>query len=216
MAEKGNASRTPSRVRDARPSDLGAVVGVHRIAFRGFFLDQMGPRFLRAYYASIIDFPQAIFLVHEDEACRVDGFAVGFLDPEAYYAHFRSRRLRMAPIIALALLRRPNLLVEIARNTRRVSSVKPGSNATVELSSIGTRRHGAGIGSHLLRAFCDRSREMGAREIVLTTDRDHNEGVLSFYLAHGFEKGGIEARGRRVLQIMFKSLGEAAPSAAVG
>lgn len=197
----------PSGVRDAVAGDLTSVVRVHQASFRGFFLDRMGPRFLRAYYSSVLQFGGAIFLVHQDEAGEVDGFAVGFRDPGAFYHYFKSRRLRLAPIIALSLLRRPALLLKIARNTGRIAgSEKSGEAANVELSSIGTNRPGSGIGSLLLGAFCTRSRRLGGAKIVLTTDRDNNDAVLNFYLAHGFEKRGTEFRGERVLQCMSRDL----------
>ncbi len=201
MAEK-KRTVSSSRVRDAVAGDLPDVVRVHQIAFKGFFLDRMGPRFLRAYYDAILEYGPAIFLVNIAENDELDGFAVGFQDPEAFYDHFRSRRLRLLPIIALALLRRPSLFVEIVRNTGRVAATGKGAASIVELSSIATSRLGTGIGSQLLQAFCDRSRGLGASEVTLTTDRDDNAPVVNFYLRHGFEKRGIELRGARVLQVM--------------
>jgi GNAT superfamily N-acetyltransferase len=195
-----------SNVRSAVAGDLPDVVRVHRIAFKGFFLDRMGPRFLRAYYEAIVEYDAAIFLVSIDDADELDGFAVGFRDPDAFYDHFRSRRLRLLPIIALALLRRPRLFVEIARNTGRVAAAGKGAGRVVELSSIATSRLGTGIGSRLLQAFCDRSRGLGASEVTLTTDRDDNVPVVNFYLRHGFERRGIELRGARALQVMARDL----------
>ncbi|WP_336987715.1 GNAT family N-acetyltransferase [Altererythrobacter aquiaggeris] len=191
-----------SRVRNAIAGDLPDVVRVHQIAFKGFFLDRMGPRFLRAYYKAIMRYDAAIFLVNSDDADALDGFAVGFRDPEAFYKHFRSLRLRLLPIIALSLLRRPSLLVEIARNTGRISAAGKGNTSVVELSSIATSRLGTGVGSKLLLAFCDQSRRLGASEVTLTTDRDDNAPVVDFYLRHGFEKRGTELRGARVLEVM--------------
>jgi GNAT superfamily N-acetyltransferase len=195
-----------SHVRYVVKNDLPDVVRVHRIAFKGFFLDRMGSRFLRAYYEAILEYNAAIFLVHIDESDRLDGFAVGFRDPEKFYDHFRRRRFRLLPIIALSLLRRPTLLGEIARNTERVAATGKGAASVVELSSIATSRLGTGIGSLLLQAFCDRSRTVGAREVTLTTDRDDNAPVLNFYLRHGFARRGTEVRGARVLQVMGRDL----------
>ena len=196
-------SNTPGTgIRDAIAEDLSDVVRVHQTAFRGFFLDRMGPRFLRAYYSAVLGYPGAIFLVNVDKTGDIDGFAAGFRDPGGFYDHFRSLRPRLAPIIALALLRRPSLLAEIVRNTRRVATPGTRASETVELSSIGTSRIGTGVGAALLEAFCARSVQLSAKEITLSTDRDNNGAVLNFYLKHGFEKRGTEHRGTRVLQIM--------------
>lgn len=197
---------SPSSVRHAGIEDLTNVVRVHRIAFKGFFLDRMGFRFLKAYYQAILDYEAAIFLVNVDQSGMVDGFAVGFRDPEAFYAYFRSRRLHLLPIIGLSLLRRPTLLIDIARNTRRVAAPREHTAGVVELSSIGASRLGTGIGSILLQAFCARSKSLGASEITLTTDRDDNASVLDFYSRHGFEMRETEVRGARVLQVMVFNL----------
>lgn len=201
----GNWSSPPS-VRPANSDDLTDVVRVHRIAFKGFFLDRMGSRFLKAYYQSILEYGAAIFLVNVDQSGTIDGFAVGFRDPNAYYAYFRSRRLHLLPIIGLSLLRRPALLIDVARNTRRVAAAREHMADVVELSSIGTSRLGAGIGSILLQAFCAESKRLGASEITLTTDRYGNDSVLNFYSKYGFDMQKSELRGTRVLQVMTRNL----------
>lgn len=193
-------------VRTVVDSDLPAVVGVHQTAFKGFFLDRMGPRFLQAYYKSVLDYKNSIFLVSVDDAANINGFAVGFIDPDAFYAHFRAQRRKLMPIILKSLMMRPWLFMAIARNTRRLADTDISGDRLVELSSIGTSKRGAGIGKVLLNAFCRRCTELGADRVRLTTDRDDNIPVLNFYLSQGFESLGIEQRGKRVLQIMTKDL----------
>lgn len=199
MDHDASALSASGKIRDAIRSDIPGIVRVHQIAFKGFFLDRMGPAFLRAYYRAILDYEGAILLIHSDGPGGIDGFAAGFLEPDHFYAHFRSRRIRMLPAIALALLRRPNLFVEIVRNTGRVARAAEMNVAAAELASIGTSRRGAGVGSGLLRAFCERSAVLGADEVRLTTDRDDNGAVVRFYLDHGFEQRGVEFRGERAL-----------------
>lgn len=194
-----NALPALKEIRDADCSDITEIVRVHQIAFKGFFLDRMGPAFLRAYYRAILDYDAAILLVHCEEAGKVDGFAAGFLEPDRFYAYFRTRRIRMLPIIALALLRRPNLFLEIVRNTGRVARAAEMHVAAAELASIGVSQRGTGTGSRLLQAFCERSAALGADEVRLTTDRDDNGAVVRFYLNHGFEHRGVEFRGERAL-----------------
>lgn len=194
-----------SVVRNAVHSDLDVVVKVHQSAFKGFFLDRMGPHFIAAYYQSVLDYRDSIFLVNVDQSGEVNGFAAGFINPDAFYDHFRARRLKLLPTIVAALLRRPSLFMDIARNTRRVTDTATSGSGLVELSSIGTSRRGAGVGAVLLDAFCARSAELGVDLVKLTTDRDDNASVLNFYLSHGFEAQGFEQRGTRVLQVMTRA-----------
>lgn len=196
-----NAPETKT-LRKAEIGDINVIVAIHQTAFQGFFLDRMGPRFLKIYYRTILDYDRSILLLHMDEKGEIDGFAAGFRDPERFYRHFRSYRRKMMLPILFALFRRPGLIFQIARNTSRVTSVTEPHGTQVELSSIGTNRPGTGAGSQLLVGFCEQAAQFGASEVRLTTDRDDNDGVVDFYLRHGFEIHGTEERHGRVLYVM--------------
>jgi hypothetical protein len=52
--------------REMNANDLDAVVAIHQEAFKGFFLTRMGPRFLRAYYNTVLDFGGRIAIIGQD------------------------------------------------------------------------------------------------------------------------------------------------------
>ncbi len=183
-----------------QPGDLPGVVRVHQYAFDGFFLDQMGGSFLRQYYATVLSYGASLSLVAVDPSDEVIGIAVGFLDPRAFYAHFRRCRLHFVPAIVLALLRRPGLLRGILTNTRRLATGGALGADVAELASLGVRASGSGVGSRLLARFCEEMFSTGASRIVLTTDDDANGSVQSFYERRGFRHVGQEVRGVRVLR----------------
>lgn len=202
--------RAPLNIRPMARGDLAAVVSVHRAAFKGFFLDRMGPAFLRGYYAAVLDYEGSVSLVATDAEGRVSGFVVGFQDPGGFYGHFRRRRLRLAPAILLAVIRRPGLLPGILRNTSRVGSETQGdagSRRTAELASIGTAIRGGGTGSALVRAFVEEMRKRGCDTVKLTTDEAENDPVQAFYRKHGFAEAGRERRGDRTLVVYVMKLG---------
>lgn len=195
-------------IRAMAPSDLNAVVGIHQKAFPGFFLTRMGPRFLRAYYQAVLDFEESIALMAcESETGRLLGFAVGFRDPQGFYALFNSRKRRLLPTILLAVLRDPGLLPAILRNMRRVEAQAAHPIDAVELSSIAVGEAGRGVGGTLLEAFAAESRASGAARLVLTTDETGNDSVRAFYEARGFTLDGIETRGARRLCRYVRALG---------
>lgn len=154
------------------------------MAFPKFYLTQMGSGFLRGYYESVLSYPKrlALIAIQSDE---VVGFAVGFLEPERFYAHLRGRRWRLLPAMAWALLRSPALIGRTLQNARRVqgTSHPPG---TVELSSIAVAQSARGLGSTLLGAFLEQARTAGASSVALTTDAVNNDVVNRFYRKHGF------------------------------
>lgn len=188
-------------------SDLGSVVAIHKEAFEGFFLTRMGPRFLRAYYQAVLDFEASISLVaYDTESDRALGFAVGFRDPQGFYALFRQRRKRMLPAILLAVVRDPGLVPQILRNMRRVEAQAEQPVDAVELSSIAVGAPGRGVGGELLEAFADKARSEGAHRLILTTDAEGNDPVRGFYESRGFSLEGFETRAARRLCRYFREL----------
>ena len=195
-------------IRKMETSDLGAVVAIHKEAFEGFFLTRMGPRFLRAYYQAVLDFDASISLVaHDPESDRALGFAVGFRDPQGFYALFGQQRKRMLPAILLAVVRDPGLVPQILRNMRRVEAQTQQPVDAVELSSIAVGAPGRGVGGALLEAFADKARSEGGHRLILTTDVDGNDSVRRFYEARGFILDGYEDRGERRMCRYTRSLG---------
>lgn len=195
-------------IRDMRRDDIDVVVGIHEQAFNGFFLTRMGPRFLRAYYQTVLDFDQSIAIVaQEAENEDVFGFAVGFRDPQEFYALFARRRKRMVPAIALAVLRDPGLIPQILRNMRRVETQAQNAVDAVELSSIAVNAPSKGVGGELLEAFVEKARAQAAGKITLTTDAEGNDAVRGFYERRGFFLEGIEMRGERKLCCYVREVG---------
>lgn len=195
-------------IRKMDTSHLGAVVAIHKEAFKGFFLTRMGPHFLLAYYQTVLDFEASISLVAQDpESDRTLGFAVGFRDPKGFYALFAKRRKRMLPVVLLAALRDPGLVPQILRNMRRVDAQAQHAVNAVELSSIAAGAPGRGVGSALLEAFADNARSEGGRTLILTTDADGNHPVRKFYESRGFTLDGYEHRGERRMSRYVRSLG---------
>lgn len=168
----------------------------------------MGPRFLFAYYQSVLDFEASIALVaHDSKSDNVLGFAVGFSEPTEFYDFFRRRRKRIFLAILMASLRDPRLVPQILRNMRRVEVQAQPPVSTVELSSIAVGAPGRGIGSLLLEAFTDLARSQGALRVILTTDAVGNDPVREFYEAHNFRLDGYEQRGERRMCRYVRPLG---------
>ncbi len=189
------------RVRTSMESDVDQILSVHREAFSGFYLDKMGPAFLRVYYECALANLGTISLVAVQESGVVEGFVVGFKSPKLFYTEFRSVKSRLFFPIIRAILRRPSLLIPSLLNVFKVNkdSINANDETYTELVSIGVTGNAKGIGSELLRKFIDSAWLSGANEIRLTTNRDDNDGVNQFYLKHGFHKMGIEYRNKRAL-----------------
>jgi len=190
-------------------ADIDAVVRIHQGAFQGFFLTRMGPRFLRSYYRTVLDYAGSVALVVADSGLGEPlGFAVGFHEPHRFYALFRQRRLRLLPAMLRAVIMDPSLVFAILQNMRRIEAERDRPQLKiVELSSIGVGKQGAGIGSQLIEAFVAQAVRLGSKQIKLTTDRDNNDGVRAFYERRGFVLDGLEDRGKRSLCRYIRTIG---------
>lgn len=192
MTASGHA--TPLRaitIRPAKPSDLSAVARVHVSAFRGFFLTELGPRFLRAYYATILGYARGILLVAVIEG-HVIGFVAGFVDPVQFYRRMAKRKRQFLLPVAWGVLRNPRLLCRVAGGSRRVMRAHlpqdwPGEVAC-ELSSIAVDPSvsSRGVGQQLVARFLQCASEQDAKGVFLTTDAVGNDHVNGFYVRCGF------------------------------
>lgn len=192
-------------VRNARLSDVTSIVRVHERAFPGFFLTDLGPRFLHRLYAGFVDEADGILLVAEE----ADGAAVGLLagtrSPERFFRSMRRRQgVAMAFAAIPALLRRPRRVAE-----RLLAAVRYRGDAPVTLpgywllSSLGVAldRAGTGAGTALVQRFCAEAEAQGAPGIYLLTDKNDNDAARRFYAGHGFDIHAEQLRrdGRQLL-----------------
>jgi GNAT superfamily N-acetyltransferase len=168
---------------------LERVVSVHQAAFPGFFMTQLGPRFLREYYRCVAEVPTGILLTEiHDGACI--GFVAGFMHPAAFYTELRRRRVRLGLAALRGIASRPTRLVTLLANYGRTTTAvrAPQEADTAELSSLGIMptASGRGVGSRLVRSFIDAAAIAGANRVVLTTDAYGNDDVNRFYQRLGF------------------------------
>lgn len=192
------------KIREMLITDLPSVIKVHEYALEGFFLQRMGPSFLRQYYHAVLDYSESITLVAEDEKQKIIGFAVGFVDSIRFYAFFRSKALFLIPSIAAGFLKSPSLLIGILQNIFRMSKnakksglLNMANTKSCELSSIAALGNTRGVGSALLDSFVAEAWNAGSNEIQLVTDATNNKRANNFYKKNGFSLMREEIRGSR-------------------
>lgn len=174
---------------------------MHVQAFPGFFMTQLGPRFLREYYRCVDDYAGGVLLTQSGEQGCV-GFVAGFVDPASFYIELQRRRVRLALAACAGLVTRPQRAITLLANYRRARGAagEPADSRTAELSSLAVApdAKGMGIGSGLVRAFVEAAAALGADRVQLTTDARDNDAVNRFYLRCGFtcERSFEARRGR--------------------
>lgn len=189
------------RTRQMNIEDIESVVKIHQSAFKGFFLDQIGPMFLKKYYMYSLKYNGSIALVSYDNDKKITGFCVGFLNPAKFYNFFYSHKIELIPSILIGFIRKPIILINIIRNIFRVNNERKTvlNDNQYELASIGVKTNTKGIGSILLKQFIKSVENTDSKKIVLTTNKYNNENVHIFYQKHGFLKKKDIIRGERTL-----------------
>ncbi len=159
----------------------------------------LGPVFLYAYYKTVLDHAESIFLVVRDEDGDIQGFVAGFAQSENFYRLLGRRKKRMMLSAAIYLIMRPLLWRRVLENMKMVnqrSSVDSNEGKDVELASIGVNPNSGrrGYGKILVRSFIEEAKAKSAASVFLTTDARDNSIVNDFYLNLGFNLSGRSER----------------------
>jgi len=176
-----------SEVSDMTRTDLREVVAVHLLSFSGFFLSELGPRFLFSLYDGIINDPSGIALVCRQNH-RVQGFVAGTTEPRGFYVRLLARRwCRFALASIIPVLRNPRILSRLL-NAFRKAKKEPDDEGCGLLMSIAVdpQVQASGIGAALVHEFLTECRSRGLSSVHLTTDHFENDQVNRFYSKLGF------------------------------
>ena len=173
------------------PDHVESVVRVHMESFRGFFLSSLGPGFLRLFYRGVLNDETGIAVIAES-GDEILGFVCGSSAPNGFYRRlFKKQWWRFGWAAMGALARQPSMIRRFLGAVR--TRVAPGNAApAAELMSLAISPHaqGQGIGGDLVQNFLTEACRLGARRVTLTTDRQDNQHVNSFYHRLGFQLAG--------------------------
>lgn len=161
---------------------------LHAAGQPGTFLTSLGPAFLRALYTAIPASPYGFgFAALEAASGEMIGVVAASTNTSDLFRDIALRQVwRIAPPIAMRLLRHPTLLPKILQTLAYPSAeVHPGAG---ELLFIGVREtlRSRGIGAQLYAALLEECRRRGVAVLTVLVDAS-NEGANRFYRRHGFQ-----------------------------
>ncbi|WP_221658070.1 GNAT family N-acetyltransferase [Bacteroides salyersiae] len=175
-------------IHPVRKDEIDALVVIHTSAFPEFFLTQLGRRFLRLYYSSVLSHPEGILLGYYEED-RLTGFCAATINSNG----FNKRLIKFhffAFVIETFILLLTNIkaLKRLYLNLSKSDSANTDKGEYAELLSIGVDREhqGKGIGKQLLMALEEEVKQRGGRKLSLTTDCHNNKQAVSFYRSMGY------------------------------
>lgn len=169
------------------PPDLDEVVAVHIRSFPGFFLSQMGKRFLLCLYQEILADPSGIALVCK-QGQTVRAFAAGTTEPRGFYKRLLARRWRRFALASVVPMLRNPMIAARLLNAFRKAKEEPADEGSGLLMSIAVNpeARSGGTGAALVHEFLMECQRQGLSSVHLTTDRFENARANRFYSNLGF------------------------------
>jgi len=191
--------------------DVAALARLHRQAFPDFFLSRLGEPFLRQFYRGFIGDPTAIVAIQRDPSGSPVGVAVGTVQPQQFFRRLLRRRLIGFALAALgAAIRRPSAVPRLLRAVRyRGDAPEQFDGALLSSICVDPGERSRGLGTRVLRGWCERARAMGAVSAYLLTDAADNDSVNAFYTRNGWTlRDSVTTPEGRVLNRYELGLGE--------
>lgn len=170
-------------------NDLTQVIEVHKDSFKGFFLTELGDRFLASYYDSVRKDEKGVLLGYYDEG-ELAGFCAATTLSKGFNTQLIKNNLFQFSLIGVRLLftRIPSL-IRLFKNFSKKSTTISDNGDYAELLSIGVsdKKQGQGIGKELLIQLEKEMQLKGCSKISLTTDYYNNDKAIGFYKGLGYE-----------------------------
>jgi ribosomal protein S18 acetylase RimI-like enzyme len=176
-------------LRKMQLSDVNQIVQVHISTFQGFFLTFLGPKFLSLLYTYIISSPHGIGYVSLNDGDQIVGFVCGSIRPSGLYKDFFKKQWRRIVFAILSLVTRhlnviPRLVWRILNPPQ--ASTEEGTALLLSIAILPGYQN-EGIGKNLVQNFLEEMERRNMRRVNLTTDKDSNDTVNSFYRRLGFQ-----------------------------
>jgi len=183
--------------------NLRRLARCHRRCFPGYFLSNLGERFIALFYQDILESPIGLgFVAVDDDSGDVVGLVAGNLDGTAFLAwSFRRHLCRKALQVFAQLFRSLRLWGQLASRVcgaagsavRRLTGRRGSSgglhplDARARLLSIGVvpERRGTPIGAELIRRFEEACGQRGESRVGLSVFAD-NARAIRFYEKTGW------------------------------
>lgn len=171
-------------------SHISKVVELHELAFKGFFLTELGSSFLNQYYKSVIQSDNALNLGVIDENTKLLGFAITAKNSRGFNKSIiKQNFLGFLGIAFKLLISKPKAVYRIFMNLEKKSpEIKDDEGNYCELLSIATHpnKQGLGIGKELLIETEKQLKSEGYKKLTLTTDYHNNIDAIRFYEKSGY------------------------------
>lgn len=181
LAQKlGSSQHAQLQIREARETDARFMAGMHIESIATGFLPTLGLGFMTLLYRAIVEDPEGLALIAEDESGPV-GFVAGTHSTSGFYRRFVRRHGLRAGLLVLPRLLRPGVIRKLWESFRYGGEEQSEGAELLSMAVAGDRR-GRGIGVALGRELLRRLSGSTVR-VVVGSD---NAVAIAAYQKMGF------------------------------
>lgn len=185
-------------IRAATVADVDFLAGMHASAIATGFLPTLGLPFMRVLYRALVEDPDAVVLVAEDESGPC-GFVAGVRSTGAFYRKFLRRHAIRAGLAAAPRMVSPSRIRRVWESLRYGTEGDHVTEAELLSLAVAPDRRGRGIGLRLGEELLVRLGEPRVR-VVVGAD---NSTAIGAYRRMGFEpRATIEVHSGEKSQVL--------------
>jgi ribosomal protein S18 acetylase RimI-like enzyme len=191
-----------------KKEDSLEIAALHRAAFKGFFLTDLGINVLRVFYSSLIQDKATIIWGVKSDDVLVGFFLVSKTPKNLYTRIFKINFFNFFIPLSISLIKNLSLLRRLIVSMVSSKSVEVPSTYAASLLSICVEPSfsGKGIGKMLLSKLESELFINNLSGYYLTTDTDNNDATNYFYLNNGFFLHQIFLQGKRRMNVYLKNI----------
>lgn len=170
-------------------SDIQSIVDVHNVAFKDFFLTELGSVFLMKYYSSILSHKEGIITGLFDEGVLV-AFCAATTRSKGFNKRILINNFLVFVFLGIKLVFiKPYAIIRLYKNLSKGTVSQHDHGEYAELLSIAVHNNyqNLGIGKRLLIELENQLVKRGAKQLSLTTDYYNNDKAVGFYRSLGYD-----------------------------
>jgi ribosomal protein S18 acetylase RimI-like enzyme len=168
-------------IKSLTSKDAKLIAEIHLNAFPNFFLTSLGKRFLAVFYSKILK-NEVGYGIGFFENDKLLGFAIGTTTPNGFYKRLAKKNFLPFTLAAIpSFIYNPKKGLQLIQSLRSQNqSIDEGTGVLLSICTIPTIQN-KGLGSQIIRAFEEISKQKNLSYLALTTDCENNEVVNIFY-----------------------------------
>lgn len=194
-------------IRSLSSKDALQIAKLHHNSFPNFFLTSLGKKFLTVFYKSVLDSADG-YGIGIFENNNLLGFAIGTTKPNGFYKRIAKKNFLPLSIAAIpSFVSHPKKVIQLIQSLRSQNySIDDDTGVLLSICTLSESQN-KGLGSKVINAFEEITKQKKLQNLALTTDFEKNEAANKFYQKKSYIlKEHFYTRNGRKMNLYIKKL----------